>query len=131
MRSHVEFRSAELNERDGAHPVKGRAVAELLAQSLPLYGSAAESIAAEDWGWRIIIANDPFPLWIGCGQYLEFDDGFLCFIEPSRPYVRRWFRKIFVFDAVERLASAMDQCLRRSSAITDIRWWDDEEVSAN
>ena len=77
-----------------------------------------------------MLFRSPFPLWIGCGQYLEFDDGFLCFIEPSKPYVRRWFRRIFVSDLVERLALVMDQCLQGSSAIVDVRWWNEDEVSA-
>jgi hypothetical protein len=83
---------------------------------------------AEDWGWCIDLQNEVFPLWIGCGNYEEFDDGFLCFIEPSRPFVRRWLTKISTTATVERLANALESALASHGKVRDLRWRDGAEA---
>jgi len=35
------------------------------------------------------MSHEKFRLWIGCGRYQEYPDGFLCFIEPHEPFVRK------------------------------------------
>ena len=67
---------------------------------------------------------------IGCGHYEEWPDGHLCFIEPRRPYVRRWMMKrISTVDVVERLATAIEDVLLRDGNVTDLRWWTEAEVA--
>lgn len=90
MRSTLEFRSSELSDTvsDGGTP-HGEKVARLLAEQLPHHGFDVRDMYVEGWGWCVALANDAFPLWIGCGRYEEFDDGVLCFIEPRKPYVRK------------------------------------------
>jgi hypothetical protein len=124
MRTNLEFRSSELSEpaSKGDAP-SGQLIASLLAQLLPNQGFAIDGIQAEDWGWRVQVENDDFPLWIGCGAYQEFPDGCLCFIEPSQPFVRRWFKRIDTEATVERLADALEQALRVSGKASDLRWW--------
>ncbi|WP_375188083.1 hypothetical protein [Sphingobium yanoikuyae] len=123
MRSHLEFRSAVYAD-DGA------AIAQVLAEHLPHYGFQAQPIVQEDWGWCVPIAHEAFSLWIGCGHYLEYPDGVLWFIEPSRPFVRRWFRRISTMEPVERLADALEAIVEASGEAKHIRWWTDEEVAA-
>lgn len=86
------------------------------------------SLSAEDWGWRLNLQNDAFPLWIGCGNYDEFENGFLCFIEPSTPFVRQWLKNISTSDTVELLASALEEVLRQSGKAEDLRWWTEAET---
>ena len=74
------------------------------------------------------IANPEFPLWVGCGNYEEYPDGFLCFIEPRTPSVRRLFRKIDTTATVARVAAALDQALRSHADVHDVRWWSEHEA---
>lgn len=130
MRSHVEFRSATLSDEPGDEAApKGEAVARLLAAELPGHGYQIERIYSEDWGWCVQVSNSSFPLWIGCGHYQEYEDGHLCFIEPSRPYIRRWLRRVPTIEIVERLATAIEDILRHSGEVYDLRWWTDAEVT--
>ncbi len=114
MRTHLEFRSGDLfDEQNKDGEPRGETVARLLADHLPAHGFQPARIHAEDWGWRVQLANDTFPLWIGCGHYEEYPDGHLCFIEPSQPYVRRWLKRI----------------VQGSGKARDLRWWTGAEVT--
>ena len=70
------------------------------------------------------LENETFPLWIGCGHYQEYEDGFLCFIVPSKAVVRRWFRRIDTRTTVERVATALDAVLESAPDVQGVRWWD-------
>ena len=88
MRTHLEFRSAAFpacpGEEEEINPGRwGKRLAEYLISELPKRGFEVARANPEDWGWRIDLRHDAFPLWIGCGNYEEYADGFLCFIEPS------------------------------------------------
>ena len=50
-------------------------MAEFLRDSLREVFQTQE-LVAEDRGWMLPIANDQFPLWIGCGNYEEYADGY-------------------------------------------------------
>jgi hypothetical protein len=128
MRTHPEFRSPVLRRDDDSRP-SGEAVARLLEQALPELGVAVEKVAGEDWGWRIMVANSDFPLWIGCGDYLEHAEGHLRFIEPSRPALRKWFRAIDAREPVEALADAIEMAIAASGRAHDLRWWSADEVA--
>ena len=135
MRTHVEFASLEFpayaNESEEINGGRfGKRLAEYLAQRLPNYQFPVTGIFAEDWGWRIELKNDEFPLWIGCGNYDEFDNGFLCFIEPSKPFVRKWLSKVDTRPTIEKLAAAVEAVLRSGGEVSKLRWWSDDEVTA-
>ncbi|EQB31031.1 hypothetical protein M529_17090 [Sphingobium ummariense RL-3] len=125
----MEFRSVELiDSSESVDSPAGETVARLLAEALPRYGFQIEGVAPEDWGWRLLVANERFPLWIGCGRYLEYADGHLCFIEPSTRYVRRWFRRIPTETVVERLATALEESISQCGKAQALRWWTDTEI---
>jgi len=133
MRTHLEFRSTEFpayrDEEEVINPGRfGKRLAEFLMAELPTAGFEIASVNAEDWGWRIDLKHDAFPLWIGCGNYEEYEDGFLCFIEPSRPYVRRWFRRVSTTSSVDRLAASLDDIVRSSDKAFQLRWWTETEA---
>jgi len=128
MRTHVEFRSNSfpgVPEEDAiVNPGRwGKRLAEYLHAELSKHGFPGTAPYLEDWGWAVPITNTAFPLWMGCGNYEEFPDGFLCFIEPSKPTVRKLFRKIDTTERVAALADCLDKILRSHREIHSIRWW--------
>jgi hypothetical protein len=129
MRTNLEFRSSQLSANSNVEGPSGRAVAELLTERLPHYGFLVESIIAEDWGWLVQVTNQGFPLSVGCGSYQEYPDGCLCFIEPSRRFVRRWLKRISTVATVERLADALEHILRDCGKAHELRWWSATENS--
>ena len=133
MRTHVELRSDAFppysDEEAQVNAGRfGKRLAEFLADALPRHGHKVVGLKPEDWGWRIDIENDPFPLWIGCGNYDEYPNGFLCFIEPSKPFVHRWLSRIDTIPTVERVASAVDAIFASCHAVSNVRWWSDDEA---
>jgi len=134
MRTHVQFRSdafpAEAGEAEAVNPGRwGGTLAAFLRGELDRVGLKGGEVHAEDWGWLVPIENEAFPLWIGCGNHEEHPDGFLCFIEPSKPTVRRGlFRKVDTTARVSEVADALDKILASRSDIRDMRWWSDDEA---
>lgn len=133
MRAQFEFVSADFppypGEDQQINPGRyGMRLAEFLAQQLPAHGFAVRTVGVEDWGVMVELENPDYPLWIGCGNYEEHEDGFLCFIEPSTPFVRKWFRKYANAPTVERLASAIETILESSGKVSELRWWAENEL---
>lgn len=128
MLTHVEFRSNNFppspGEEDEINPGRwGKKLAEFIHTGLRSQGLNVSPPAPEDWGWRIEVPNEAFPIWIGCGNYEEYEDGFLCFIEPSKPFVRKLlFRKIPTETDVTRVQKALEELLSIEPTITEIRW---------
>lgn len=134
MRTHIEFVSDDFppypGEAKEINPGRyGKRLAEFLAQELPPHGFLVDGIDLEDWGVRIDIANPDFALWIGCGNYEEYENGFLCFIEPSQPFVRKLFKRLSTTATVDRLASAIESILEESGKVSNLRWWSEDEVN--
>jgi hypothetical protein len=135
MRTHVEFRSdafpAEAGENEAVNPGRwGKQLAVFLRSEFDRAGLKGGDVVAEDWGWVVPIENEAFSLWVGCGNYEEYPDGFLCFIEPSKPAVRRGlFSKVDTTARVAEIASALDRILTARSDIRDLRWWSESEAA--
>jgi len=134
MLTHVEFRSDQFPPYDLEDlsdtinkGVFGKRLAEFLADGLKGRGFEPGEPYDQDWGWVVPIKNVGFPLWIGCGNYYEYEDGFLCFIEPHKPVIRRWFRKIDTTARVGALRDAMDKLLSANPGVRNKRWWTYEE----
>jgi hypothetical protein len=134
MLTYVEFRSNRFPAYEGEeariNPGRwGKRLAEFLRDKLLAEGFETSGPGDEDWGWRLDVANDGFRLSISCGRYDEYPDGFLCFIEPHEPFVRKLLRRI---DTRERLASlhcAVDKILTETDGIRGKRWWTHEEFN--
>jgi len=133
MKTHVEFRSAKFpaypGEEDEVNPdLWGKRLAEYLYQKLREQGIETKEIFAEDWGWVVPLRHDAFPMWVGCGHYQEYPDGYLVFVEPSKPTVRKGlFKKIDTTADVEKVTGAIDRILKSDPEIQDIRWWAENE----
>jgi hypothetical protein len=73
------------------------------------------------------IRNEAFPLWIGCANVGDEGD-FACFIEPSKPFVRKLlFKKISTEADVTNLQTVLDSILSSEPSIEEIRWSSREE----
>jgi hypothetical protein len=134
MKTHVEFRSSKFppyeGEEDDINPDRfGRRVAEYLAEKLKAEGIATGEILCEDWGVVLPVVNEGFRLWIGVGNYGEGDDGFLCFIEPHTPTIRKWFKRIDTTPSVVPLQRAMEKILESDPDIHDVKWWTYDEFN--
>jgi hypothetical protein len=134
MLTHVEFRSDRFpayddEERQINPGLWGKRLAEFLCDRLHGEGFETREPVAEDWGWIIPVINQRFGLWIGCGHHQEYPDGFLCFIEPHKPFVRKLFRKIDTRERVASLQRAMDKILADEAGIRAKRWWTYEEFN--
>lgn len=134
MQTHVEFRSDRFPAYDGEEQqvnpsLWGKRLAEFLRDNLRNEGFDTEEPIAEDWGWVVPVANEHFRLWIGCGRYQEYPDGFLCFIEPHTPFVRKLSRKIDTQARVASLQRAIDKILSEASGIREKRWWTHDEFN--
>jgi hypothetical protein len=138
MKTYVEFRTSAFppyeDEEDQINPGRyGKRLAEFLALGLKEKGFETLDLVPEDWGWMIPIRNEEFDLWIGCGNYEEYpDEGFLCFIEPHTPIIRRRiFWKIETESKIKALQQAIDQVLDGNASIRDKKWWSREEFNNN
>lgn len=108
MLTYVEFKSTAFPPYDGEseeiNPGRfGKRLAEYLSADLARRGEAVGELFTEDWGWVVPIENAGFDLWIGVGNYEEYPDGFLCFIEPHTEHVRKLIKKIATRERVAAL----------------------------
>jgi hypothetical protein len=137
MKTHVEFCSdrfpAYEGESDEINPgIFGKRLAEFLSKGLSAEGFETEELGSEDWGWYITVKNQGFRLWIGCANYEDeaTPGGFLCFIEPHEPVIRRFLRKVDTSSRVESLQTALDKILSEANGIRQKRWWTYEEFNS-
>jgi hypothetical protein len=101
--------------------VFGRALALFLKETLSLRGYRFADPFAEDWGVILEIEHaGNWPFWIGCANLDETTHR--VFIQPDRPMLRRWFRKIDVSGPATRLAEDLDAVLRSEDGIREVRW---------
>ena len=132
MKTHVEFRSDKFpayeGEEEQINPdMWGKRLGEYLKERLGSEEIETDELIPEDWGWCLPVKNDTFSLWVGCGHYLEYPNGYLCFVEPSKPIIRKLFKKIDTTEQVGRVTEALDKILASDPEITDLRWWDEGE----
>jgi hypothetical protein len=135
MQTYVEFRSDRFPARDGEEQqvnpgLWGKRLAEFLHDGLRAEGFETGTPFPEDWGWVVPVVNEQFRLWIGCGNYQGYTDGFLCFIKPHKPLVRRFLRKIDTRERISALREAMDRVLSEDAGIREKRWWTHDEFNS-
>ena len=127
MKTQVEFRSSKFppyeGEEEQINPgLWGKRLAEYLVQKLNEKGITTEEMVAEDWGWYVPVRNEGFRLALCCGHQNGDDDEFLCFTDPSKPVVKRLFKKIDATPQLTRLTEALQQILASDPEIRDVVW---------
>jgi hypothetical protein len=135
METHVEFRSDRFPPLDGEEKLInpdlwGKRLADFLREGLRKRGFETKEPIAEDWGWLVPVVNKSFPLWIGCGHYQQYADGFLCFIKPHKPFVWRFLRRLDTRGSIDMLRQAMDKVLAEEEGIRSKRWWTYEDFNS-
>lgn len=128
METFVEFRSDRFPPLDEEEKLInpdlwGKRLAEFLREGLGREGFETKEPVAEDWGWVVPVVNRSFRLWIGCGRYQQYDDGFLCFIEPHKPLVWRFLRRVDTRERINALRQAIDKVLVEEEGVRSKRWW--------
>lgn len=134
MKTYVEFRSDSFPAYDGEEEeinpgLWGKRLADFLHDHLSVEGFETGEPFSNDSGWVVPVVNEQFSLWIGCGHYQEYPDGFLCFIEPHTPFVRKFFKKIDAQERVSSLQKALDKVLDHHPGVREKRWWTHEEFN--
>src|SRR6266704_5104557 len=132
--THVEFRSNRFPAFEGEEEMInpdlwGKLLADFLREGLLSRGYEIPEPIREDWGWMLRVLNQHLSTWIGCGHYQEYHDGFLCFIEPRKPYVWKGFRRIRTVETINALRVAMDEVLVEPAGIRSKKWWTHEEFN--
>jgi hypothetical protein len=125
----VEFDSDDFpsypREEESINPgIWGKRLAEHLVTKLPEYGVIPGEFYNEDRGVEMPIENDACPRLIGRSN--QSDPGgtrFLCFIDPSKPTIRKgFFKKISILADIERAANALDKVLKIHPGIRNVVW---------
>jgi hypothetical protein len=127
METQVGFRSSKFPPYEGEEQqinpgLWGRRLAEYLVQKLAERGIETDGMVAEDWGWYVPLRNEGFRLALCCGHQDGGDDEFLCFTDPARPVVRKFFRKIDATPQLTRLTKALREILDSDPEIRDVVW---------
>jgi hypothetical protein len=128
MKTQVEFRSSKFppyeGEEEDINPgLWGKRLAEYMVVKLAERGIETDPIIVEDWGWYVPIRNEGFRLALCCGHQSGDDgDEFLCFTDPSRPIVKKLFRRIDATAQLTRLTQALEQILASDPDIRDVVW---------
>ena len=50
----------------------GRQLAHWLRERFLALGYPAAEVIPEDWGWCVMCQRDPYALWVGCGNLLDY-----------------------------------------------------------
>lgn len=133
MRTHLEFVSGYFQpvpgeEEETNEGIFGMALAEFLAAEFRSHGYEADLIP-EDWGWLVSLKAPgeklAFSPWFGCSSLDEHQ--WLVQIHPSKPFVRRWFKKIDVQPTISRIAELVERSVVEKASATNLRWWSDRE----
>ena len=130
MRTHLEFTADRFvsdgeDEANSINPdIRGGKLAEFLSAEFAERGYTG-GVLEEDWGWMVQLGSDPFPTWVGCASYGE--DSWLVFIEPSKPTIRRWFKKFDTTLEVEKIASLLEEIVVSNGGATNLKWWSDRD----
>ena len=127
MKTQVEFKSSKFppyeGEEEEVNPgLWGKRLAEYLVQKLADLGVETEDIVTEDWGYYVPVRNEGFELALCCGHQDGEGDEFLCFTEPSKPIVKKLFRKVDASAQLAMLTEAIEKILSSDPDIREIVW---------
>lgn len=97
-------------------------LAAFVAEGLTRAGYRVGAPVVEDWGIALDITHDGgFRLMVGCNS-----DDFQkpvqhrVYLEPARPTIRRWFKRIDTRPATEPLSAALEALIRARADIAGI-----------
>ena len=127
MRTHFTFKTSAFPPIPGEEEelvndwMYGKALSLHLKEQLEAHGYTIKMQCAEDWGWYTEIENPRFRLSIGCGTHDWESREFVCFVDPSKPTVRKLFKKVSTVETVEKLVYALQEILGGDDRIEDLK----------
>ena len=109
------------NESDEVNPgIHGKRLVEYFEKQFKIHGIETEEFYPEDWGWELPIVNQEFDIYLCC-QNLD-DNSYLCFLEPSKPQIRKWlFKKIDTRNNLNRISDIIQKIINDDSQIKEIK----------
>ena len=127
MKTFVEFRSAKFPPYEGEQELInpglwGKRLAEYLVEKLAAKGIKTGEKVGEDWGWYIPVENEGFRLAVCCGHQNGDHDEFLCFTDPDKPVVKKFFRRIDATPQLTRVTEALREILASDPEISAVVW---------
>jgi hypothetical protein len=90
----------------------GRAFASWLADRLRARGEPIQEILPEDWGWCVILARKPYPLWIGCGNRFDRTDEWGAFVTAEPNLIQRLLKRVDDRSTVDRLHRILSEIMQ-------------------
>ncbi|WP_395392146.1 hypothetical protein WBP07_14635 [Novosphingobium sp. BL-8A] len=123
-RTHLEFRADYAKSVSPETEPSGEEVIAFLVNGIRQSGIAAAEPFAEDWGWCSVLHVDGFRFLLGCGDYLEYEDGWLCFIDFRQGF-RRFFKPNSARQALRHATHAMHGAVQGNPRCRDRKWWSD------
>jgi hypothetical protein len=132
MKTSLEFKSDQFpsygDETEGVNwdaGIYGKRLADFLVKELAAKDIHFSSHYPEDWGWCLEVQHGGnFRMFIGCGSVTETENEFRCFVEPSTPQIKKWFKTIDFREPVEKLSEAIYAILAASPGIQNLLWLD-------
>lgn len=102
----------------------GRQLANWLKAQLETRGYEVEPVINEDWGRCLMCSRDPFMLWVGCGNMVDYSTAketdppppkeqvtWYCFAMAEIPFFRRLFNKPDTAPALQKLNADLSDIL--------------------
>ncbi len=135
LKTHIEFRSDNFpptseEKEEWDRQIWGHTLAKYLSEELPKYGLNVSDFINEDWGYLIPLADEKFKgIWVGCNHYQEYENGFLVFIDPCRPIIKKgFFKKIDISEQLTFVADILNEILTTNPEIYAQHWWDENDM---
>ncbi|WP_207079733.1 hypothetical protein [Novosphingobium sp. KA1] len=124
VRTHLEFRANYAKAVSMEPEPGGKDVMAFLASGIRQAGILVGEPVPEDWGWSCALDTGGFRILLGCGDYPEYEDGWLCFVAP-RKSLRLLFRARAAGQALRSAAHAMHSAVAANPRCHDRKWWSD------
>ena len=106
------------DEEEDINPGRfGKRLGEFVKDVLEKNGIEVADLYATDSCYELRIDQFDFPVYIQTGNLDGEKTEFLISIEPKKPFVRKWFRKIPTAPIVEQLSTALLQACEENDKI--------------
>ena len=127
MKAGVTFQSGFFapvpGEEDETDPGRyGKVLALWLAAELSKEGASVKKVRAEDFGWIVVVARQPFPLWLGCGNVDGEVDQWRLFPVAEPSFRRRIFHRLETTTALETLWKQVTKLVPQIPGVRNVSW---------
>jgi hypothetical protein len=127
MSSQLWFTSASFAVEDGedgaTNPGRyGRALARWVSEQLKRRGVPVEEVLPEDFGWVVMVARKPFPLWVACGNEDGSTSRWSMFVAAEPSPWQKLFRSVDPRPAVAELEAHLADIVGHVPDARDVVW---------